>query len=1054
MKTIIYYSIRLLAFLPALMLGVPDSVGQTARWMHHYGSTTANERGIAVATDSSGDVFVYGTSSIQPVSFGNGIMISQSGRFLGRADSLASFQWVRSYPNVLWHRPFEVDAAGNSYQTGYINGPTQIDGISVTTGGQNRAFFVSKHDPNGMAIWVASIPGAEQGMAMAVDDSGYVYVGGAYDPAITVAGTSWPAATGTFPNAFVVKYSPQGTAVWSQSLRASGNPSNHRVWIHGLSVDPNGDVYITGRFHQTLHVGSQTFNGLGTQGEIYITKITKNGGFAWTKHGKGSGNDFGNDIACSEDGTIYVVGGYGADLSLDTYPLANNSNAEEAFFVRLDTAGQLLWETSIYSSGFAGLLSISVPSAERLYVTGSFSGSSLWTDTLFSSLDPSLPGKCLICRFDSSGHIVWTKAIESTTTSVLTQDIVGDQGNRVYVMGRIFGIANLDTFSVSSPNSGDILIACLIDSFVEVSPIVSPDSVWPGDSNQDGMANVYDLLPVGAFQGGTGLARPNPATNWAPQASFDWQLLNPVGNDLKHIDTDGDGDISVVDSIAIALNYGNIHGVPDSSAYQIDSMGVPLSLLFDQDSARVGDTISASLFVSAGTPEVMHGLALEIEFDTSLFVHSTADFMTDSSWLGQVGTDLWMMKRSNPAGILSLALSRFDQLNKHPNGWFANISWVLQDTLNPLPQWFAPRFVGAQMLDSAGTSIPVFYQADSIQILPPPFPQDSVWPGDVNLDGIANIHDFLPIGLYQGEMGAQRADASINWTPQAAYDWGLAFQQSINMKHVDTDGDGLISANDTLALNQNFTLMHDSLSAMYDSDPTGILLTVQFDQDSAYGGDSLYASILLDMDSLHGLAWHINYDPLMSAMPVQVEASDNTWLGQGMEVWIMEKHLLANESHVFAMTRTDQQGQSGTGEIARMLWKLPDSIPGGLPRWFVPKLQEASALKSDGTPIRFRFKQDSVWIDRLPSMDLSVIEGKHLLLFPNPANESVQLVAPESYGIFSWELYDIRGRRMSRTFDHQGTVRIPLHAYPEGIYMLRVLVEQSYWIERKLLIRH
>ena len=84
-----------------------------------------------------------------------------------------------------------------------------------------------------------------------------------------------------------------------------------------------------------------------------------------------------------------------------------------------------------------------------------------------------------------------------------------------------------------------------------------PVIMYPGDANNDGVANQFDLLPVGIAFGTEGFPRQNASVNWQAQLQFPpWTAALPVsGINLGFVDCDGSGVIDTFDLNAIALNY-------------------------------------------------------------------------------------------------------------------------------------------------------------------------------------------------------------------------------------------------------------------------------------------------------------------------------------------------------------------------------------------------------------------------------------------------------------------------------------------------------------------
>jgi hypothetical protein len=80
--------------------------------------------------------------------------------------------------------------------------------------------------------------------------------------------------------------------------------------------------------------------------------------------------------------------------------------------------------------------------------------------------------------------------------------------------------------------------------------------VWPGDTNNDGIVNAMDILPLGLHWNKTGSARPNGSCDWVGQPAMPWTPL-----EVTYADAKGDGKVEAADVLCIGLNWGKTHSV-------------------------------------------------------------------------------------------------------------------------------------------------------------------------------------------------------------------------------------------------------------------------------------------------------------------------------------------------------------------------------------------------------------------------------------------------------------------------------------------------------------
>ncbi|MBK8845392.1 MAG: T9SS type A sorting domain-containing protein [Bacteroidetes bacterium] len=86
---------------------------------------------------------------------------------------------------------------------------------------------------------------------------------------------------------------------------------------------------------------------------------------------------------------------------------------------------------------------------------------------------------------------------------------------------------------------------------------LSYDTIWPGDADNNGFVDNYDVVPLLLQDGRTGATRVDTTIAWHPIfPAYDWNGTKLYNNiNCKHIDTDGNGIINIKDTAAITLNY-------------------------------------------------------------------------------------------------------------------------------------------------------------------------------------------------------------------------------------------------------------------------------------------------------------------------------------------------------------------------------------------------------------------------------------------------------------------------------------------------------------------
>lgn len=152
-----------------------------------------------------------------------------------------------------------------------------------------------------------------------------------------------------------------------------------------------------------------------------------------------------------------------------------------------------------------------------------------------------------------------------------------------------------------------------------IQPSCEADCIWPGDANNDGIANHYDLLAMGQGFGETGPSR--YASNvWTPQPGGDWLQSLPAGLNFKYLDADGNGKVEFADFNLTKLHYGKYRQDYLENEQYIEGDDFYLSASVDLNDGVLDRSEGFfNLFVNSQPLDSLVGLALTLEFDTNYF---------------------------------------------------------------------------------------------------------------------------------------------------------------------------------------------------------------------------------------------------------------------------------------------------------------------------------------------------------------------------------------------------------------------------------------------------
>lgn len=315
-----------------------------------------------------------------------------------------------------------------------------------------------------------------------------------------------------------------------------------------------------------------------------------------------------------------------------------------------------------------------------------------------------------------------------------------------------------------------------------------------------------------------------------------------------------------------------------------------------------------------------------------------------------------------------------------------------------------------------------------------------VWPGDANTDGVVDVSDFVYLCIAEGEVGPVRTNATINWNVEPAQDWTYELGQS-NLKHLDTDGNGLIALDDSMAVLQNYGQSHLKTGADNRAVVGAPLVYLDIREISAINGDSIHIDVYagensLPLDSVFALTLKVlfNQNHLLPDGPIDIA---NSWLGSTSELATIQKAFQGEWN--IAVSRFQGGNVSGKGILATFAMKVPDNLGVNSPMSFTTRidLESAQAFNNLAEPIAINWKGDSLTINAHPVSVATIGNDNTISIYPNPV-EGVLNVKFSATGHSVITVYDMLGNNVHKMTSQGREATIDCTYWSAGLYILEV----------------
>ncbi len=338
--------------------------------------------------------------------------------------------------------------------------------------------------------------------------------------------------------------------------------------------------------------------------------------------------------------------------------------------------------------------------------------------------------------------------------------------------------------------------------------------------------------------------------------------------------------------------------------------------------------------------------------------------------------------------------------------------------------------------------------------------RECVWAGDTNLDGAVNVVDVLPIGLCMGDVGLSRANGSSAWYGQTALNWNsfMADGLGYDVKYLDADGNGIVSADDTTAIGLNYGNYHNLTPgpiAAFEPLPFYIQ-EPNFPQNPEIG-DVFYAPIGLGTQNIpavnaYGLAFELLYDPAI--FEVNILFQDNSWMDYNSPTLSMSHKPVPGKIDA-AYTRTSGLAASGFGNIGVAEFIVIEDIQGNRPTKLSTQVQLNGLGYMSGTGQVAGLQGTGFEVKLGGDQETQVATEEQLIVFPNPASQAVTLHLNGSnnqmervmvYGLTGSLVYD-SGKMTSKR------MMVDVSDFAPGIYTVRVLANGAMLTKKIEVIR-
>lgn len=466
-----HIKIYLLA-LAMIFLTTAGTFAQAPNWeWAKSAGVSQNDDGNSIFTDAAGNIYATGSFDGGSITFGTTTLTSAGDYdiYIVKYSADGNVLWAKSAGGSGLDDSYGIctDDNGNIFITGFFSSEN-INFGSTTLFNPNSdfgydSFFIAKYDSNGNPLWAKTADGLGNidGNSIALDNNGNIVITGFFDSndatfePITLINTK-----ALFSDIFIVKYNTDGNVVWAKSAG-----SNYYDNSSGISIDNNGDIFVTGYFSGTvINFDSVALTNSGGE-DVFVAKFDADGNIIWANSAIGTDDDNGIGISSDNDGNVFLTGFFASEtISFGAITLTGNGY-DNIFVVKYDAAGSVEWAKSEGGDDNDEGMNISVDNSGNVFVVGEFEsntitfGSTTLTNSIVDYSD------IFITKYDNTGNIQWATSVGHNDDDEI-ESVATDSFGKVYVTGSFYSkTINFGTTTLvnanNTGNSTDLFIAKL-----------------------------------------------------------------------------------------------------------------------------------------------------------------------------------------------------------------------------------------------------------------------------------------------------------------------------------------------------------------------------------------------------------------------------------------------------------------------------------------------------------------------------------------------------------------------------------------------------------------
>lgn len=245
---------------------------------------------------------------------------------------------------------------------------------------------------------------------------------------------------------------------WTTYFGSSNDDYVNQYYDHVMAKDNAGNILVAGYTNSTTGISNNGFQNLygGGTYDAYLVKFNSNGTLLWSTYYGGSGDDQAYSVSTDNSGNIYLVGFTSsiANIASGGFQNTYGGGSNDAFIVKFNSDGNRIWSSYFGGESEDQAWGVTTDLNGNVFMCGNTVSNFSISSNGFQNII-SGGGDSFLVKFDSVGNRIWSTYYGGMASEYGTC-VITDISNNVYLGGYTNSTSGISSLGYQNTLAGDV----------------------------------------------------------------------------------------------------------------------------------------------------------------------------------------------------------------------------------------------------------------------------------------------------------------------------------------------------------------------------------------------------------------------------------------------------------------------------------------------------------------------------------------------------------------------------------------------------------------------